>query len=345
MAKTNKSKNPAPQPPDIRIEKFLVKAKSRRANPKDEDSYLFFDEIVRHLDPNNYGFVPLFEAFVNSFGGMFDALNGKAISVSSKSVRYDSGSRTISGIVQCGHTDMGGFAKKKNEPEEEGVKLTPDHVSGQPYYFLFYLPETSKTGVLIFQSFSDRSFSDRFRSKFQFFVAQQNGPVLTFEHYFPERAVSLFKEEGHLSRLSIRRYGVSSDRASQIMDEGVRPTGTFNVEIRITGKDWLSRLQDNLGLSSLFGGNKSVDLGEFFTFEEAQVFGIDEEPEVVLEFERNGRKSTVTSESGFKFEPNFYLTPGEVERDEQFIPKLESIDAYCRDYLAYLKSKIPHING
>lgn len=331
-------------PPEIRIECYLLHARRRNARRDAEDAIVEFDDLLESdtsapSDPEAAArekFQRFFVEFIKSFDNKFAVFKGgKAISILSEDVRFDSGTRTISGIVEGGITSMGGFIKDQEHKESE-FELTPNHVSGQPYYFLLYLPSNSATGILIFQSFSTNTFSDIFKRKMILFMSEKNGPVLRFESFVPNEVVENFKDHSTIEKITISKHSVSSDKAANIFDMNFIPDEEINIEIKITGNGALKSFQNKIG----DWWNHQSDNKRFFALEDLGYLGFDDESEIKFTFDNNGKKNTVTSRNSFKFSPNIYVEEGDIKRDSNFLPIFESVDEYCRGYLGSIIDQI-----
>ena len=152
--------------PEIKIDCFTISMKKYKTN-KDEDSFYGFDEFYKERkitinsegqeeeEIENKAFLEFFKSYVSSFDNKFAVQNktGKAIFLNTVQLKFNSKLRTICGIIEGGTTNMGGAIKEQdNTNDDDSFTLTPNHVETQPYYFLFWFPEHSKTGLLLFQS-------------------------------------------------------------------------------------------------------------------------------------------------------------------------------------------------
>lgn len=333
-------------PPELRLECYTFTIRKRRARRDDIDAFVDFDSIMEGEFPNSttglqerrrMDFQEFFSAFIGSFENKFVVYkgSGKAINLKSETVRFNSRERTISGTVEGGTTNMGGFVKEQSDIDSEFI-LTPNHVSGQPYYFLLYMPEASNLGILIFQSYSVASFSDIFRRQLQSFVNIGNEHIMKFDTYISEEIVNDFREKGRIEKVSIFQQAITPDRGGSIFEAEFKPESKFNMELRITGADAMGTLSDRL-MDFLTSNNKKSN---FFSMEELGNIGFTDESEIKFTFEHGGKKNTITSRNNFQFSPNYYLEAGAVERDSNFLPVFDAIDVFCRDYLSYLLKKL-----
>lgn len=331
-------------PPEIRIECFSFTIKKRNSRKADIDAYLGFDEVFYRVSEDPLTgepkkepgtFAELFTRFIQSFDNNFRvSRGGKAVYMEGESFHFDSGQRIIYGMVDGGNTSLGGFVKKVDN-SEEAKRTTPEHVNGHPYYYLIHFPRESNTGILIFQSFSDRSCSNEFKNALATFIGGENGPILTFSNFIAREVADQFKSRGAIEKISICKQSVSSDIASGIFAHDFRPSHGFNVELNITGMSALADLGSRI-LERINGRTP----GTFFALEELRPLGLDESSEVKIKFKHGGKFNTITSRNDFKFSPSYYVTEGEVEREADMLPKFDSIHVYCLSLLDKFKAEI-----
>lgn len=332
-------------PPEVRIECYMIHARKRNARKDATDAVVEFDDLLESdvaplIDPDAESiarFKRFFEKFIQSFDGKFAVFkNGKAIGIKSDTVRFNSRDRTISGIVEGGQTSMGGFVKNQNGSTESEFILTPEHVSGQPYYFLLYLPAAAATGVMIFQSFSTSTYADVLKRTMMGFLAGQNGPVLSFETYLPDEVARSFRDNSNIQKISICRYSVSPDLATNIFNLDYAPETDFNIEMKITGNGAMKNIMDKIG--DIW--NHNSDNLRYFAINELSSLGFDDDSEIKFTFEKDGKSNTITSKNNFKFSPNFYVREGDIIRDSNYLPTFDSVDEYCRRYLGSIIDQI-----
>ena len=332
-------------PPDIRLECYIIRIKKRNARSESVESYLPLDYIFsKKVVDEETGeeirqpFGEIFGSFIGSFDNQFKVYKGgRAVFLETGKVRFASEQRLIYGIVEGGSTSLGGWVKKQQNDEEE-ILVTRDHVKGEPYYFLLYLPEDSQTGILIFQSFSDRTASSEFRMAFQNFIAgpKFDGPRVIFLNYISPETAEKFKRNCTLEKVSITRFEVPTDKGSKIFKNQYRPTMSFNLELKVTGKYALNELWQK---ATNYIDGEGQKAGEFFALEVLESLGFDDDSDVNFTTKYAGKQETITTKNNFKFSPNYYDTDSKIVRDENHLPLFDSVDTYCKDFLNKVKTE------
>jgi hypothetical protein len=333
--------------PEIKIDCFTIQIQTHKEKGKNgnkENVFIRFDDFYKKTVSNDIGediisnqsFISFFADYLNSFQGKF-AVNGvgKALHLNSEKIRFQSENRIISGTFEGGTTNIGGFIKEQNNPhDEDSFILTPNHVEGQPYYFIMYFPEDSNMGLLLVQSFSAKSVTDLFKRHLQqFFSKNSENVTLLLNSVVPKEVVKNFREKGVIDKVTLRKQNLDSDRASRVFGYEFSSEDGITIELRIKGLKQLSNAKELL--DKMMNGDNL----KFFDIPEINELGFDGTHETVFEYEHNGRKSSVKSSKNFSLTPSFYISESDISRDEKLLPTFESLDNYCRSLLVSLCSE------
>lgn len=326
--------------PEIKIDCFKLQIRKERALKK--KGYIEFDNFFN--DSANFltasatkgGFTGFFSKYISSFNGKF-AINfeGRAVHLSSDSVRFMSESRIISGSVLGGTTNLGGFIKNQDDPSADAFILTDKHVEGYPFFFMIYFPEKTNLALLLVQSFSTKSITDTFKSHLRtFFSESSDGYVLDVSTLVPADIVKQFREKGVINKFVMRKQNISSDRAEKVYGMEFRDDTRVTIELKITGIKSLANAREFV--SNMMNGSGT----DFYALDEIKDIGFEGGYETLFEYEHNGKKSSIRSSNSFELSPSFYVAETDIVRGSDSAPTLESIFKYCISLLDSLCAQL-----
>lgn len=332
---------PKPKLPEVKIDCFKLQV--RQFGRTKNSSYLDFNDVFKTTGSTGAsqdqldGFIDFFKKYVSSFDGRF-AVNseGRAIHLNTTKVTFGSKSQVITGVIEAGTTNMGGFIKEQDKPkDEDSFVFTHKHVEGHPYFFLIYFPPNSNVALLLVQSFSTKSATETFRAHLKsFFNSTFDQFSLEIGTIVPTEVVEKFREKGEINRVIFRKQNLSSDKADKIYGLNFKQGESVTVELRISGIKFLTDAKEIV--SDIMNGRRT----KFFSVEDMENIGFDGNYETLLEYEHNGKKASIKQSKNFTFTPSFYVDESDIARDENYLPSVESLSEYCRSLLSSLCTQI-----
>jgi len=325
--------------PEVKIDCYTLNIKKHK-NIKSGRDTMHFDDFFRdsinrsNSDNNQFSdFIGFFKNYISSFDGKF-AVNGigKAIHLQTEKINLNSANRIISGIIEGGTTNMGGFIKEQGKTrDEDSFILTPNHVEGQPFYFLLYFPQKSNIAVLLIQSFSSKSITDVFKSHLtQFFNKATSNHSLSINTIIPKQIVKSFKEKGTINTITLRKQNLDSDKASRVFGIEYKSETGITMELKISGLRSIANAKEVI--TNFMDGDNTM----FYDIPGIAELGFEGKFEKLIEYEHNGKISSIRSSQNFDFHPSFYVDEADITRDIQRLPTHSSLDKYCRSLLLTL---------
>ena len=335
---------------EVKIDCFAIKFRSlkRDENGKRKEEIVLIQDLFDHLsvikgtsDLNEFQF--LFQQYVNSFDGKFSVneRTNKGISLQYEKLEFHSKQQIISGIFEGGVTGQGGSIRENDDTSDENaIFYSAKSLNSKPYYFLLYLPNQSNTGILLVQSFSSSSSTDAFKTHFQTVIKKilnnEYSPIIS-TMVMPE-AIENMKRESSLAKITLRKMNLPSDIADRLVTE-FSEGDTLHVELKLTGT-WLDKIKDKIGVTD----NQRFSEVQIINDENnsaLDAIGFDGTEDILYEFEKNGRKTTVKKSKDFEWEPSFYPEKSAVPMDiTNKFPIFENLNSYCIDLLDKIKSDI-----
>lgn len=317
---------------------FSVHEKGKEKKKLLFDEFFYYEVGGKRL---NRPFADFFKSFIESFNNSYKGSKkeGQAVSLVTKSSRWNATQRYVSGSVRGGNWGASYDIEDGKNAGSTLFPVKPEHVSSEPFQFLLWMPHDYPTGVLIVQGYSNSTIAEVFRQTIHDFFRAQcgNWAVMTSGHHVDPEVVEKAKRESVVDRLTITQRRVKSDIVSHLLN---MPTEDeeVSIEIRITG---LSKLDDFASRYQLFQVGQLND--SLYELEPLKDLGITEEAEAKLGFTKvDGRQMTASSKQSFKLRPQHYLTDGEVACEANGRPNEDSMQSFLRQYLEKVKEQISY---
>lgn len=317
---------------ELKLNVFTIGLREKN-KPK---STLNWDALDAYLEGKNASerFTDLFVKYIEHFGDKFIVFKNwnKGINLSKGNVTYASVNRYIYGIIEGGYTDFPSTIKSKNNAREQGIPVTRDHVTSMPFYFIFWLPENMNRGLLVTQGISDRTIHDPLKLDFkQFIESFQSNIHVDWREHTTKDAIDKMKK-GSIKKLTLRKSGLSSDKADRVFNKKYKIYDKINIEINITG----------------FGTQLGEKIKEFITgqtpdlleYENISNIGLEDGFEVLAKFAHGTKTATAKYNKELKLSPVYYIDPKDVPLDDQNRPQDEKMREYLVSFLEGMKKEI-----
>jgi hypothetical protein len=302
------------------------------------DSF-YFDASSSKPKAAHLEFKRFFTDYVKSYQKKFwvQQTSGKAISLSSKNLKFASDQRIIFGTIEGGTTGIGSKIKKVEDiSDETAFQVTKEMIESIPYYFMIWVPNDSNIGLLIVQGIGNKSISDVFRAHLKGFFNNNTSSIsLIINEHIPKEAEKKMKEKGLVNSVMLRRYHLPSNKAEKILGLQYVPE-EVNVEVKITG------LKNVTGFSKKIRDFLTGKITQLIDIEPLSDYGIDGKHDVVVTYEHDGKTANGKLSNDFKLSPTYYLEEKDVVRNILNHPTFDCINDYCTSFLEVLKKEIKY---
>ncbi|MFL9837106.1 hypothetical protein ABS768_06315 [Flavobacterium sp. ST-75] len=203
-----------------------------------------------------------------------------------KTIKFGRESSIIHGRVKGGAYDTGKEEGDLNNPSGDNKKLDSNNILLDDFYFLLYTPLNQNVGVLILQNYTSDQIADVFKPFVQgvFKVEKVSLKASLFE-FMPDVMQKEFKENS-----SIKKFVFSNQYLISDLDDDVKSTGKFTVQLIISSSD------NNLGIQSLPLWKKAL--------RKIKINVPGNEPRVVESFAK--QNAYIKDDSGVKANPTMF---------------------------------------
>lgn len=315
---------------EVRLNCFAIKLKKPRLKAGMPVVLTTFDKFeTDDTDSPNVDFIDFFKQYMNSFdeGFYVQERTGKALSLMSSKVKFASERRLIYGTVEGGDTEIGGKIKKVTDASDENfVKVTKDDVHSIEYFFLLWLPTDCNVGIMIIQGISDKSITETFKFHFMTFAKKHaKNWSLVIEKFVPEEIMEQMEKEGTIDKITISKNEIPVENAERLLN-GIKfdDSGNVKIEIKISG---LGKWSDSIKEAMRTFRQEKKNL--FFTQAVHEELGIDENSDLSVEFERNGKKASAKMSKKFELSPYIYVDESYITRESDTnLPTNDSVEKY-----------------
>lgn len=330
---------------NVKLDCFTLRIKKHNS-----DEYLMFDEVFTKKPlhfKNNKGeneiledctFYGFFEKYINSFDNRFHThkSTGKAICLDPNGFHLFRSQRIICGLVEGGSSDIGGKVKHKEKFDDaDAFELTPEKIVSVPFYYLLWIPHNSDIGILLVQSFTSKSITEAIKAHLrQFFSKNVPGYSLQIFTRVPDYKIKEMKDEGIIDTIILRRHSLPADRSSNLFGAKYSPFNKVGVDIVFRGVSSIPEVRK--AVKDIFSGKRTkiVDIPELAEL------GFDDDYDILLEFEHNGRKALAKKSKNYDITPAVYVPDSEITRNENNHPTYESMHDYALSYLESIKEEM-----
>lgn len=249
----------------------------------------------------------------------------RSIQYVASSVKFNSGDRTISGIIESG--DYGFSSKLVNwKTKKQTGKKSQDDLDIKPFYFLLWLPKDKNKGVVILQRIGIHGINGIFIKDFRKYFNDKFGNlIIDFSPVITKSLAKKFVEEGAIKTIILRRYDLPANLEDKFGLSNHR--GVASLEIRVVAKS--RRFLPFNERIKKFINNKNAEL---FDLPGLSGLGIDgnHESSAVIKL-GNSLRTIDLSETG-EIRPYFDVTE-DVEIQTDGHPKFDSIDEVAKKLL------------
>jgi len=307
---------------EIKLECFSFRILNRNKEQLDLNTFFegtdfvdFFRQWVRYLDNETFE----------------HGSSHKTLQLDFSKLKINVGARLARGIVNGGYFGVGGAQKNLDTLETDFVK-TRRHSDETPFYYLMHAPLDKKRGLLFVQTLGSKTITDLFRWRLKSYFRDQyrhQGLSLDIEYYISKKAVRQFLADNPVEEIILRKYLLPADLADQV--DGYQ-RDDFKIELGITNQK-----------GRLFNENKIMKFVEdpntkFFTMPAIDSLGFDGSHETILKVKSGNSTRLINLKEIYKFKPAYYVDHT-VQRDEDYNPVFESIDAYAQRFLIELEQE------
>jgi hypothetical protein len=298
-------------------------------------SFVILNKEKEQVDLNTFfegtDFIDFFRNWVRYLDGQtFEhGSSKKSMQLDFSSLRLNSGARIARGIVHGGYFGVGGAQKNLDTLVTE-FRKTPRHTDETPFYYLLHAPLNKKRGLLFIQGLGSKTISELFKWRLKsYFRDQYKGHTLNIEYYISKRAVRQFLASNEVKSLVLRRYLLPADIADQV--DGYN-RDDFKVELIIANK------KGNLFTESKITRFVNDQNTKFFTMPALDDLGFDGNHETLLQVKNGDSTRLINLNDIYSFKPQYFVD-NTVQRDADYNPIFESIDAYAQNFLVELEQE------
>ncbi len=287
------------------------------------------------VDCTFYGF---FEKYINSFDNRFHTHKStqKAICLDPNGFHVHKAKRIICGLVEGGSSDIGGKVKHKERfDDEDAFEITPEKIVSTPFYYLLWIPDNSDMGILIVQSFTSKSITEAIKAHLRkFFNQAVTGYSLQINTRVSQAVVNAMKEEGIIDKVILRRHSLPADKSSNLFGAKYSPYSKLGIDIVVKGVSSIPEAKK--AILDVFSGKRT----KIIDIPDLDELGFDEDYDILVEYEFNGRKALAKKSNNFNISPNVYVPDDQIVLNANKHPTFDSIHSYSVDYLESIKEEM-----
>lgn len=244
------------------------------------------------------------------------------------SLKFDSKSRILSGIVQGGTT---GSQSKILDTKTGKLVFTKvsSHTDTSPYYFLISAPSNKKVGFIAIQRTGNNTIASPFLKHFRrYFRKQYPKVILCIDKYISTALVERFLG-GNINEIIFTRTNAPADVADSLIKG--HSNSSLNVKVTLSGLDSIftnkvKRFMQNPN-GKMFGVKALSDLG------------MDGNHRTRIKVKEGTETRTIDLKDSFNLNPYYYIDD-EIEKDKNGEAVFSSIDEYTRKFIESLEDEI-----
>lgn len=148
-------------------------------------------------------------------------------------VKLNSTGFYIHGLVKGGAYDTGKEEGSISDPLGENKRLSKAAILLDNFYFLLYTPLDKNIGILILQNYTSDQIADIFLPFVKvLFKVNKLSYNASLREFMPKEMQENFKENS-----SVKKFVFSNQYLISEMDEGVKSTGNFTINITVSASD------------------------------------------------------------------------------------------------------------
>ncbi len=257
----------------------------------------------------------------------------RAIRLKKGSIKNDSKTRTIRGILESGAYGFESSILDNNTESVVHIKQK-DQTEILPFYFLVNVPNNLNFGYLFLQRFGVYGVNTVFHASFKkYFDSRFGDYIVDFNPHVSKELSDHFLSAGNIKEIVLRRMNLPPDLADKLnMSEYYE--SIHSVEIKIKSKR-----------NKSFGGfgNKVKSFlkdrnAQFFDIPEMRSLGFDGTHNISVVSKVSGNTRTIDLSDTGNIRP-YYDINKEVKIDSKGFPTFESIDNASMDLLSDFQKK------
>lgn len=307
---------------DVKLEVYTLKVRNK-GNKK------------AHLPLENFSgkndFLGFFQEYINSFDHQLEINDSqkKSLKLDSESLSFNSGNRTISGIIESG--DYGFASTGYNiETGKVSYERSVDDTEIKPFYFLLYMPKGKGIGYVLLQRLGVYGIHSIFKNHLNgFFESRFADLKLDLDQFVSKELARTFVEKGAIKEIILIKNKVPTDIADKLQMQGYSKE-IKSIEFRVKGK---SRLPFNQSAAKYMADPNA----EFFEIPELEEIGFDYSTKIKVKSKFNGNTRTIDLSETGQIRP-YYDIDSDIDKSEDGHPVFESIDKVAKGLVVELTS-------
>ena len=270
----------------------------------------------------NVDYWNLFQKLIGTVNGRMEKHEKyfKTITLSSETLKVDSGRRIIRGII-----DGGSYGEKSTYYDSDSgshrYDVREQDTKHRPFYFFVYIPTQKSKGLIILQRRGTNTIRDVFQSVLKRYLSEIYGNfIIVYNPAIDAEAAKKVVLDGQYDKVTLTKHGLPPDRfAQQELTRYEIENMTVKVEITAPRGTVFERLQ-NRARQFMEDPNAS-----FFEIPELQSLGFnrDERHQVSIRSKLDGQTRTIDLGDTGKIRP-YYVIDNLKWEDGQ--PTFESLD-------------------
>jgi hypothetical protein len=293
-----------------------------------------FLELDNFLGSNN--FMNFFKDFIKQFENniTIDSKQKKSIQFLSSSLKIESSSRMISGLIESGDYGIESKIVDAKTSQKKYVKKIGD-LDIKPFYFLLHIPKGKTKGFIVLQRLGHFGINTIFTQTLNtFFKSKYGNCMLDLGAFVSKSLAKEFLNNGGIKEFSLRRYDLPSDIADKIGLKDYKED-VLSIEFKIVAKQG-SVLNFNNKVKAFLNNPN----GAFFEVESLKKIGFDGNNKSSMKVSLGNNTRTIDLSDTLQIRP-YYDINDEVKKDSKNgHPILTSIDKIAKDHLKDLLNEI-----
>ena len=310
---------------EIKLEIYTFGIRGKR-----ENEYIKLDSLSEDVD-----FMTFFKEYISSFEKILlvNDKQKKSIQFDGKNIKFNSGKRLISGVIESGDYGVESKIVNKDTKKQKFTKLADD-LDIKPFYFLLYIPANKTKGIIILQRLGIYGINSVFTSHLDsFFKSKFDGLVLDFAPFVSKSLAKSFIDKGSIRELILRRYNLPSDVIDKLgltqFHEDI-----LSIELKISSKP-----NHAINLNKRVKKFINEPNAAFFDVPELKRIGFDGENESKIKVTMGKNTRTIDLSDTGQIRP-YYDIHDEVKKKPNGHPEFTSIDLIAKSHLNDLLSEI-----
>lgn len=175
------------------------------------------------------------KSFDNKYDGPQNGSTNKGIILIENSLKIDEDAEIISGQFKGGEFGNGKDLYDAGDASKLVENLGSDKITTYTYYFMLWVPQEYKKGILVIQNFGrSTSCNSVFRNKLQVFMNKEIPEIVEINKLASEDTLRLMLNDGMIKEYTLKKHSVNSDftrdNLSKIVGKSFPVTLSYTME-------------------------------------------------------------------------------------------------------------------